>query len=127
MTKIKKSFTFVATVPLLLPIRTAQGSFFLWLFLAFNTPFLPIFILGIPYRDGRFSEILKGNRKITKKIALKILEKFPDVNFEYISTGEGEFLKHRQSDPIHHKIKKLELENAEMKNKIDFVYNISKK
>jgi hypothetical protein len=43
MTKIKKSFTFVATVPLLLPIRTAQGSFFLWLFLAFNTPFLPIF------------------------------------------------------------------------------------
>jgi hypothetical protein len=51
-TKFKKDITFIPTVPLLLPVRTAQGSFFL---IGFVTKLIHLFCLSLMHTEGVFS------------------------------------------------------------------------
>jgi hypothetical protein len=51
-TEFKNSFTFAPTVPVLLPIRTAHGSFFL---IGFTTKLIHLFCLSLMHTEGVFS------------------------------------------------------------------------
>lgn len=51
-TKYKKGITFASTVPLLLPVRTAQGSFF---FIGFAINLIHLFCLTLVNSDGVFT------------------------------------------------------------------------
>jgi hypothetical protein len=51
-TGFKKGITFVPTVPLLLPVRTAQGSFF---FIGFASKSIHLFCLSLMHTEGVFS------------------------------------------------------------------------
>lgn len=82
--------------------------------------------LNLPYRDGTFTHIISGRNKISMKTAKRIHEVFPEISYEWICTGEGNFFSLKPTDPMHHKMKKVETELNEMKNKIDFVYNLKK-
>ena len=41
---------------------------------------------------SQFSEILSGKRKITEKLVNKIHDLYPNLNKEWLTTGEGEML-----------------------------------
>ena len=83
--------------------------------------------LGLGYRDPRLHNIMNGKSKMTKQTALKLVKAFPEVSYEYLLTGEGPFFSTRPTDPLHHKLKRLENEITDMQHKIDFVYNINRK
>lgn len=48
-------------------------------------------IIGIS--TGYMSQLLSGNRDVSKKIVNKIHDKFPVINPAWLLTGEGEMLK----------------------------------
>jgi len=51
-TEFKKGITFASTVPLLLPVRTAQGSFF---FIGFTKKSIHLFCLSLMHTEEVFS------------------------------------------------------------------------
>jgi hypothetical protein len=83
-------------------------------------------IIGLERKNSTINFMIKGQRNVSRKFALKMVENFPEINLTWLLTGEGEFLSIRPTDPVHHKLKKVENELYEMKNKIDFVYNLRK-
>lgn len=50
--------------------------------------------------SGNFSKMLKGQQKITSVTRSKIANRFPDLNFDWLLTGEGEMLREDAPRPM---------------------------
>ena len=52
----------------------------------------------------QFSEIVTGKRKLSDKSIHKIITAFPEINVEWLRTGEGEMLKNHSAIADNHSI-----------------------
>lgn len=50
--------------------------------------------------SGNFSKMLKGQQKITETTRVKIAMRFPDLNFDWILSGEGNMLNENAPRPM---------------------------
>lgn len=70
--------------------------------------------IGMKQPTGLY-HILSGFYGISTRIAQAIIKVYPEISFEWLTTGIGNMLHVRPTDPIHHKIKLLETQIAELK------------
>lgn len=59
--------------------------------------------------------ISQGRNNISPRLAKSITAVFPDISFEWLTTGQGQLTTHRPTDPVHHKLKALEAEVQSLK------------
>ena len=52
----------------------------------------------------QFSEIVTGKRKLSDKAIHKIITAIPDINVDWLRTGEGEMLKTQSANAENHSI-----------------------
>lgn len=58
--------------------------------------------------------ILQGRNNISPRLAKSITAAFPDISYEWLTTGQGTMQAHRPTDPLHHKVKALEAQIAQL-------------
>ena len=63
--------------------------------------------IGYP-TNSQLSAIKSGRYAITPSVASRIIDKYPDLSYEWLIDGTGPMVSIRQSSPIHHKIKVIE-------------------
>lgn len=66
-------------------------------------------------QPSKLYNVLNGKNKLSENLAKSITTFYPDISFDWLLTGTGTMLAHRPTDPIHHKIKALEVEIAQLK------------
>ena len=50
-------------------------------------------------RPDRIYHVIRGRNKVSKDLAKLICDKYPDINFRWVATGEGAMLKDEGKNP----------------------------
>lgn len=83
--------------------------------------------IGLPYSDPRISHMANGYYGISTKTAKKITEIYPEISFEWLVDGTGDFYAFRPTDPIHHTVKMLRNKVETLENQVEFLSKLKSK
>lgn len=81
--------------------------------------------IGYP-TNSQLSAIKSGRYAITPAVASRIIDKYPDISYQWLMEGTGTMLTIRSQSPIHHRLKNIENKLPDIENFISFMKKIQK-